>query len=150
MEYEICKIESTLKPIHIFKTLAYICAAFTVIFLLYGIIDWFDDWVWISIVIFAALSVLFFLMPKGANVSTVLELTNKRIYYHVTTLKHEYTKNYPLNKITYYSFFKSIKRGKPYFVLNFACSTGSEKFVVNEKFYNEFVKAINDTIYVEK
>ena len=104
-----------------------------------------------NMILGAVLAIIFIflhllLKPSAYSERIELVLTNKRIYYKITTTDRVNNDSYLLDKITYYSFshgntFK-VNKG----ALKFSTATNTAEFVVDEEFYNEFVNAVNATI----
>ena len=160
MEQEICRRETTRKVTTIFKYLAWffgVFAAFIFVSTLFVVtID--DGWEYlfkldtsyiipiVMAVIFAIIALIFSKIAGSYFITTSVVLTNKRIYNQIATSKINQTESFNLNAITYHNFYKTIAKGKAYFTLVFKTSTNTEKFIVDEEFYNEFVKAVNNAI----
>ena len=159
MEQEICRKESTKKITTIFKFVAYAFGALGAFGLLAVVMAASTNNAWdylfsdssyyiaiIITIIFAILSVVFYIIDKNVGkVTSYLVLTNKRIYHQVETSKIKQIESYNLNAITYYSLYQTIIIKKTYCTLTFKTSTATAKFIVDNGFYNEFVNAVNST-----
>jgi hypothetical protein len=104
-----------------------------------------------NMILGAVLAIIFIILQLALNPSPYSEqielvLTNKRIYYKITTAGYVNTDSYLLNKITYYSFGYTnfIKANNA--TLKFSTATNTAEFVVDEAFCNEFINAVNATI----
>ena len=159
MEHEICRRETTREPSKLFFYLMIACIAIAVILLMVVIIvassweawEYIFDFSWafpyaiILAVIFIILAVkLHNKKTTGTKISLVL--TNKRIYTETTTSKFKTVESYNLDKIDSYSLNQTFIKDKTISTLKFTTSLTPVSFVVDEEFYNEFVKAINATI----
>ena len=160
MEQEICRREITKKIKTIFTVIAWFFTGFGALCWLtvLGVATADDAWEFIFIdssfliPIFiglgsGVLAFLFFLVEKRvSDITSALVLTNKRIYTHTKTAKVNQTESYNLKAITYYNFYQTITKGKTYFTLVFKTATNTERFVVDEQFCNDFVKAVNGAV----
>ena len=163
MEKEICRREITKKISTIFNVIAWFFAGFGVLCWLtvIGVATIDDCWdiIFIDgsflIPIFlglgsGVLAFLFFLIEKSvSDITSKLVLTNKRIYTHTETSRVNQTESYNLSAITYYNFYQTKILNKTYFTLLFKTATNTERFVVDQDFYDQFVKAVNGEAIVD-
>ena len=165
METEICRREYK-KPqnfkLAIYASLALAWIAASVNFIV-GLSIWGDEifygfsrygeyWIGWGIGILGLVAAgVFALLQYVLSKNISLALTNKRIYYTFST-KSLFSKSktlvisYNLNQITSYILLTLTKKETIAYFLELNTPDDRDRFIVDQKFYNEFVNAVNATI----